>query len=124
MSSLKLDGSNDLAVENNSLVLLTDPVEETAQRLKTKFRFFLGEWAFEPRAGMPLFEKVFLKNPDLSAVRRLYSEVITSDENVDSLVSLAIGLDTTARHMTLSFEALLKDGSTLTFADFILEENR
>jgi len=122
MSTLKLtDG--DLAIESNSLVLLTDPVEETAQRLTTKFKFFLGEWAFDPRVGLPLFDRVFVKNPNLVAVRAMYREAILGDPNVDSLVSLTLDYDRALRKLTLSFEAQLKDGGILTIEDFILREN-
>lgn len=123
MSTLKLGTDGDLAIENNSLVLLTDPVEETAQRLRTKFKFFLGEWAFDPRVGLPLFEKVYVKNPNITAVRAMYREAILGDPNVDSLVSLNLDFDRALRKLTLSFEALLKDGSTVTFEDFVLREN-
>ena len=60
MSTLKLDSTGDLAVEGNSLVLLSDLTAETAQRLSTKFKFFLGEWSLEPRGGLPLFEQVLV----------------------------------------------------------------
>jgi hypothetical protein len=122
MSTLKLtDG--DLAVENNALVLLTDPTEETAQRLTTKFKFFLGEWAFDPRVGLPLWERVFVKNLNLVAVRAMYREAILDDPNVDSLVSLSLDFDRALRKLTLSFEAVLLDGENLVFEDFILREN-
>jgi hypothetical protein len=123
MTSLKLDGSGDLALENNSLVLLTDAVEETAQRLKTKFRFFLGEWDMDPRVGFPLWEKVFVKEPHIPTLRALYKEAILEDENVSAITSLSIDYDRSLRKLTMSFEATLKDGSALTFDSFILREN-
>lgn len=122
MSTLKLT-NGDLAIEGNSLALLTDPTEETAQRLATKFKFFLGEWAFDPRVGLPLWERVFVKNLNLVAVRAMYREAILDDPNVDSLVSLSLDFDRTLRKLTLSFEAVLLDGENLTFEDFILREN-
>lgn len=124
MTTLKLDNTHDLALEDNSLVLLSDLVAETAQRLKTKFQFFYGEWQLEPRAGMPLFEKVLVKNPNLAEIRDLYRETITQDTAVEELNSLELDFDSPTRNLSISFEATLTDGSFLIFEDFILGENR
>ena len=124
MSTLKLDENGDLAIENGSFVILRDLVAETAQRLTTKFKFFLGEWALEPRAGMPLYEKVLIKAPKLSELRVIYREVIVGDEAVTALDSLSFDLDSATRALSLSFEATLIDGSPLVFENFILAENR
>jgi hypothetical protein len=124
MSTLKLDTNGDLAVENNSLVILDDLVEETAQRLATKFKFFLGEWHLEPRAGFPLFDRVLIKSPDLADLRALYREAILEDEAVNTLESLTFDLDSATRVLSVSYEATLIDGSVLTVNDFILEDYR
>ena len=123
MTSLKLDGSWDLAIENNALVLLTDTTEETAQRLKTKFQFFLGEWDLDTTVGFPLWEKVFVKAPHIPTLRATYREAILGDENVAALNSLSLDYDRGLRKLTMSFEATLKDGSALEFKDFILRDN-
>jgi hypothetical protein len=123
MTTLKLDSTGDLAIENGTLILLDDPVAETAQRLQIKFKFFLGEWELDRRVGMPLLEKVLVKAPNLSTLRRLYREVIITDPAVDTLVSLEFDLDRATRMLSMSFEATLTDGSDLVFEDFILLEN-
>ena len=126
MSTLKLDLlSGDLAVENGSLVLLnatgSEFAEETAQRLKTKFQFFLGEWHLDTRAGMPHYQKVLKKNPDLTVITALFREAILNDEGVAELVSLK--LDLVVRTLSVAFEAVLSSGEVLEFEDFILGEN-
>ena len=123
MTTLKLDSTGDLAVENNTLVLLTDLTAETAQRLQTKFKFFYGEWDLEPRAGMPMLEKVLVKNPDLTELRTLYREIIIQDAAIDTVNSLEFNFDTLSRTLSISFEATLNDGSSLVFTDFILGAN-
>ena len=123
MSTFKLDASGDLAIENGSLVILSDLVAETAQRLRSKFLFFLGEWHLDDRAGMPLYEKVLVKNPDLREIRALYTEAIERDTAVDTLETLDLDFGAAERKLSLSFEATLTDGSSLTFEDFILAEN-
>jgi len=120
MSTLKLtDG--DLTLTNNSLVVETDLVAETAQRLTIKFNFFLGEWVLNPKVGIPLYEKVFIKNPKIPVLRSLFRQIIVGDPAVDTMNSLLF--DFVSRQLVMDFEATLNDGSTLTFADFVLEEN-
>jgi hypothetical protein len=123
MTTWKLDGDGDLAIENGTFVLLDDLGAETAQRLKIKFRFFLGEWEIDRRVGLPLFEQVLVKTPDLGVLRKMYREVITKDPAVASLGSIILDLDAPTRRLSLSFEAMLNDGSSLVFEDFILAEN-
>jgi len=120
MSTLKLDSDGDLAVEANALVILSDTVAEAAQRLKTKFRFFLGEWSLDPRVGFPLLQKVLVKNPNIPELRALFRETIIRDEAVDTLERLTLDFDGATRTLSMGFEATLVDGSTLTFSDFIL----
>lgn len=122
MSTLALSASGDLDVDGG-LTLTTDLLTETAQRLRIKFRFFLGEWLLDTRAGMPLFEKVLVKAPNLSELQRLYRSVIAGDPAVDQVNALSLDLDTPTRTLSLFFEATLNDGSKLTFEDFVLEEN-
>lgn len=124
MTTLKLDANWDLAIEGGSLVLLDDLAAETAQRLKAKLRFFLGEWHLDTRQGFPLVEKVFVKSPNLAELRVLFRETIEGDEGVESLDSLEFDFDTTTRVLSTSFTATLTDGQVLDIAEFILEENR
>jgi hypothetical protein len=124
MSTLRLDSTGDLAIENNSFVLVDDLAEEVSQRLKAKFRFFLGEWHLDARQGFPLLEQVFVKNPSISHLRVLFRETIERDEGVSTLDDLIFDFNTAARLLTASFTASLIDGTVLDVADFILEENR
>jgi len=122
MSTLKLDTTGDLAIESNELVILSDLVAETAQRLTIKFKFFLGEWLLDDRVGLPLYEKVLVKNPNLSEIRRIYRSVILNDPAVDTLENFDLELNTSTRTLSLDFQAVLNDGSNLVFEDFILAE--
>lgn len=124
MTALKLDTDGDLAIEEGSLVLLSDLVAETAQRLQIKFRFFLGEWVLDPRVGFPHFEKILIKNPDLGEIRRVVRETLFADPAVDSIASLSLDFDPPTRALSISFEVELTDGSVLTFEDFVLAENQ
>jgi hypothetical protein len=119
-----MDTDGDLAIENGSLVLLDDLAAETAQRLKTKFRFFLGEWHLDTRIGFPLYEKVLIKAPVLAEIQVLCRQTIEGDEGVDTLDDLQLDFDTATRVLSMTFTATLIDGTVLEINDFILEENK
>jgi len=123
MTAFKQDSDGDKIVENGSFVILDDLATETSQRLRNKFRFFLGEWHLDPRQGFPLLEQVLIKSPDLRHLRVLFRETIEGDEGVSSLDELTFDFDTQQRILTVSFFCTLIDGSTLDIADFILGEN-
>jgi hypothetical protein len=121
MTTLKLTAAGDMET-TGGLVLESDLGEETAQRLRTKFRFFLGEWALNPRVGMPYFQTILgIKNPDLSLVRAVFRRAILDDEGIASVGPIDLDFTTSARALSVSFEAQLIDGTPLTFADFVLE---
>lgn len=122
MSALKLTAGGDIAIENGSFVLLTDLTAETAQRLTTKFRFFLGEWYLNTLLGFPWYEKVLKKNPSLSEIRVICRETITLDEGVTTLDTLALDFTSATRRLSIAFTATLIDGSVLTVSDFLLPE--
>ena len=124
MSTLKLDDNGDIARVNGSFVLLTDPVEETAQRLRSKFKMVLGEWHLDPRIGLPLYEQILVKNPDMGAIDEIYREIILGDEGVEELTTLDLTLDDSTRVLSISFEAKHVSGAPLVFEQFILEASR
>lgn len=123
MSALRLDDTGDLAVTAGRCSLITGGAE-TAQRLQTKFRFFLGEWFLDERAGFPLYEEILVKGPDLSVVRARVRQVLVEDEGVVSVEHIDLDFNTAARELSVSFEATGIDGEPITFADFILGGNR
>lgn len=123
MSDLKLDlVSGQLALENNDLVMVRG-ASETAQRLSIKFNWFVREWFEDPEQGVPWFERVLVKNPDLESVGALFRHIIEQDENIERIVdfNLALGAD---RVLRLSFAALDNNQEVVTFREFRLDGER
>lgn len=113
--TLYLDpGTGDLAVDALGQTRLTAAIiEETAQRLTTKIRHFLGEWFLDTTLGFPYYRDVLVKNPDLAAIKALYQDLITDDEGVESLVALDLALDGQTRVLSVTFAAVLVSGDVL-----------
>ncbi|HCU24075.1 MAG TPA: hypothetical protein DF383_03580, partial [Deltaproteobacteria bacterium] len=85
MSSFQLDENGDLDISSNRLKLTTD-IEAIRQHLLVKFRIFLGEWFLDTRVGLPYFEEIFVKNPNLAAVSELLKLEITDTPGVIELL--------------------------------------
>jgi hypothetical protein len=98
--------------------------EAIAQRLRVRFRFFLGEWFLDRRLGVPYFRDVLKKNPDEILIASILRTVLLSTPGIARVDTLEARLDRPTRTLSVNFVALLEDGSTILRAvdePFILE---
>lgn len=115
MSILKVTDDDDVFIDEfGRLVVVTDKLECAAVKLKNRFRLFLGEWFLDTRIGVPWFQFVFVKNPDLSVIRRLLNRIILSVPPIITVTKLDLDYDPAARVLGFSFEAVGDDGRILT----------
>lgn len=120
MPALKLDENNDLAIENNNLVLIdgSDLVKQLIiQRLKT----FLGEWFLDKSVGIPYFQDILIKNPNANVVTTLIKNEILKAEGVIELDSFSTDFNDGARQLSISFSVRTEDG-IIRINNFILGE--
>lgn len=85
-----------------------------AQRIDCYLRTFLGEWWADPTLGVPYFQEILKKNPDITVVRQAILSVILQVPGVVSVPSLTVDLDRTTRRMSVSFEATGTDEIPVT----------
>lgn len=76
-----------------------------AQRIDCYLRTFLGEWWADPTLGVPYFQEILKKNPDITVVRQAILSVILQVPGVVSVPSITVDLDRATRRMSVSFEA-------------------
>lgn len=86
---LKLDDDDDLVVEGDDLALV-EGVEGTKQAVKIGLRFFLGDWFLDESDGIPFFERIFIKNPNLIEVREWFRLAIADAPGITDVVSLQL----------------------------------
>jgi hypothetical protein len=122
MTDFLMTADGDLDV-SGGLSLTSSLVESTAQRLRIKFRFFEGEGLLDPRSGIPYYDKILVKNPNLAEIKRLFHTVLLADPAVESVESIDLEYSRSGRSLAVTFSATLNDGSNLTFEDFILPDN-
>lgn len=107
---LRLDSRGDL-------VWTTDRALETAQRLRSRLRFFKAEWFLDLRQGIPYFQTV-MQGADEATLRSIFGPVIRGTPGVQSLESLSIEVDRRRRTATLVFRCRLDTGKLFSSADF------
>lgn len=120
MADLKLDATTgDLAIENNDLVII-DGVDAMGQHVKIRLRLFRGEWFLDVRVGIPYYEKILVKNPDLVAVRAIFREAILETQGIVDLLDFALTVDSATRTMNLRFTATTDTDELLVFNEEFL----
>lgn len=103
----------DLQISSGQLVILTDPAECAATELRNKFLFVQGEYFLDQREGIPYFQIVFVKNPNLFVIRSVFSRIILAQSGVASLLSIDVSR-TPDRKGKFSFRALSVNGRVIS----------
>lgn len=72
-----------------------------AQRLRVRLQFFFREWFLDLRQGVPYFEVILVKNPDLNLVRSIFRRVILQTPGALSIAKFQTDMDRASRTFTL-----------------------
>ncbi len=99
---------NDLSIVGGQLVLVTDIAEQAAIVMRNRFLFGLGEYFLDVRQGVPYFQYVFVKNPDVLLIKSLFAEIIRTTPGVKSILSLSVSR--VGRKAFFAFRALADNG--------------
>lgn len=101
MRDILLDKEGDIALtDEGDIQLATSPVQEVL----IKLRWYFAEWVFDPEKGIPWFESVLVKNPDLAGIKkRLVKEMLESD-GVLEVPRIDLSVDPRTRQAHVSFQ--------------------
>ncbi len=117
MSSILLTSDGDIDLSRRGLSITTDLQTLAVQQIRGRLLLFLSEWFLDSKLGFPWIQTVFVKNPDLTAVRLLLRQAILDAPTVSSILSADVSFDPLTRILGYSFEAKLVDGGTLAIGD-------
>lgn len=122
MSDIKLDANGDLFLDSSESLVLVEGSDAIAQQLSIRFKFALGEWFLDTRIGVPYFQEILVKSPNLTRVRGIYRQLILTTPGIESIEEFSLTLDTPTRTLSLSFLARKTDGEPFEFEDeFIIQ---
>jgi hypothetical protein len=94
---------HDLDISSYDLALV-DRLEQIQQKLQIKLKFFSQEWFLDTSVGLPLYELVFVKNPDLDLIASAFKSEILSVEGVNNILEYEQEFDSAARSLEITFK--------------------
>ena len=101
MYDLKLDRSGDLEISDAGDVMLTQSVR---QAVEIRLRWLFGEWRFSPEAGVPYFDRIMVKKPDIEGIKQIIRTEIMTVDGMTDLKNLEISIDAKSRVAAITFE--------------------
>lgn len=113
MADLRLDANLDLDLTDDRLALIED-ADAIAQKIGIRLRFFLGEWFLDERVGIPYYQQILVKNPNLVAVQSLFRRSINTTPGVEEITSFDLAVDAASRTATLNFSCRVQSGEIIT----------
>lgn len=96
------DGLNDLLVVNGDLVIVAD-MAAIKQEIYIRLQFIAGEWFLDTTAGLPYFDNILVKSPNLAAIRTIFMDEILSSAGVKSVLKLDLDFNRKERTLTVTF---------------------
>src|SRR3972149_2057877 len=92
-SDIRLDlATGDLTITQGRLSLAVG-ADAVVQSLRIRFRTFLGEWFLDSRVGVPWFQLVFVKHPNLRLARAVLRQVALATPGVVAVRAFSVSLD-------------------------------
>jgi hypothetical protein len=113
MSAFAQTSSGDLDISTGNLVVSQDVAQVTAWKLSNLFGFALGEWFMDKRLGFPYLQFVFVKNPNLNLLFKLFGQVLRMPKGISAVTSIELDFITTTRQLNTSFTATTVTGQTV-----------
>ncbi len=116
MRQIKLDGDNDLDLTRGKLNIVEDD-EAIAQKLRVGLRIFLGEFFADLEVGVPYYEKILVKNPQLGLIQQVFKKAILSCEGVTGVESMTAQFFSDTRKLVITFFARMQSGRLVPVKD-------
>lgn len=101
--AFKIDADYNLVRSAGRLVRAADG-EAIAQAIRIALSIFQGEWFLDTTRGLPYYQEILVKNPNVAQIRRVIADRILSVPGVLDLVSLTLDFDRAARTLSVSFK--------------------
>ena len=111
MKDILLETDGDLSITAHGDIRLTDSVR---QAVRIRLLWFLNEWKFAPQYGVPYFEAILVKNPNLERIRGIVKSEIQSATEVQEVRNVKVAHDKATRKAKIQYELVTNEG---TFGD-------
>ena len=102
--------SHDLLLSSTNDLMLIGNAERVAQQIKISLKAFLGEWFLDTGFGIPYFEEMLVKNPNMMIVREIIRDRILAVPGVMTVITLDVEIDRSARTLRITHETQTAEG--------------
>ena len=99
---LSLDATTGDFLMSQGDLYLTTEYNAIAQDVRVRLRFFRGEWFLDLDAGVPFYEAILVKSPNLAVIRDIIGEAILEAPGVKSITSLTLDFNRATRELTVA----------------------
>lgn len=109
MKDLALDPKTGDLIIIDLGAALVDGVDQIAQNLAIRLRFFQGEWYLNILAGIPYYQYFFIKDPNQIQVETFLKDEISNTRGVIEITSFTSDFDGNSRKFTVNFGCRAQD---------------
>lgn len=95
-----LDRNGDLVVSDLGDLSLVDSIK---QAVTVRLRWIYHEWKFAPEYGLPWFEEIFVKNPDVLRIKSIVRNEIVKVAGVNDARVTSVSYDAAARKASFAY---------------------
>ena len=96
--------TGDLLVSRGDLFFVRNG-DAVRQEANIRLRFLLSEWFLDKTVGVPHFQQILVKSPNLAAIRTVLRDEINAVAGIRSIARLDLELDSTTRTLQVSWSA-------------------
>ena len=112
MKDLALDRITHDLIYGNADLALVDELDQVEQNLKERLLFYKREWFLDGSAGIPLYDDILVKNPNVPNIESILKAEILDTPDVTALLEFKSVYDSTGRHYGVEFTVRTKYGTT------------
>ncbi|MDR1558710.1 MAG: hypothetical protein LBS84_03235 [Clostridiales bacterium] len=106
MKDILLDAEGDLKISEWGDISLTDSVR---QAVRIRLLWFFNEWRFAPQYGIPYYEEILVKNPNLERIKSIIKTEAMSVDEVSAVRNVAITWDKSSRNALVAFDIVIDE---------------
>lgn len=103
MDLLLDETTHDLKITKGDLSL-NSGIQYVIQLLKIRLQFFAGEWFLDTTKGLPFFEEILIKNPDVPSIESLLKASIIETDGVLELIEFSSVFSASNRSLSVEFK--------------------
>lgn len=99
-----LDDGGDEYADSTGLAMTGD-LPGIKQQVTLRLGFFKGEWFMNEDTGIPWYEEIIVKNPNLIRIREIFRDAILSVTGIREVTFMDLLFSSYARTLSVNFRA-------------------